>query len=376
MPVGSLKNTVYGLALPLAGKRFDWRYTQNTALASVLKKHHVMGTCIQRFENGKLTECHAAGYASLDKKAVQPDTVFRTASVAKMVSALLVFRLQTLGKLSVCEEVSDFLGFPVKNPFHPHLPVTLGMLLSHTSSLVDSPAYFASFSRLETLENLLKDPQTWSQKAPGTHFRYSNLAAGMVGCLLEKRFDLSFETLAQQYLFEPLHVKATFDLSSLDPSRTADSCRVLPFASAFSAAARISSARPLTEPDSQHHYLLASGSLFLTAEALAQLALTAWNGADGFLADGSLHQMQEPLMGWPDQTVAMHHGMGLLKLEDPSVSAKPLWGHQGFAYGAVNGVFFDEQGSGFAALNSGASERRIGHLSCLNRDLIRLWLAQ
>ena len=79
-------------------------------------------------------------------------------------------------------------------------------------------------------------------------------------------------------------------------------------------------------------------------------------------------------MGWPDRTVPMRHGMGLLKLEDSSVSPRPLWGHQGFAYGAVNGVFFDETGTGFVSLNSGASEQRTGHLACLNRDLIALWI--
>lgn len=46
------------------------------------------------------------------------------------------------------------------------------------------------------------------------------------------------------------------------------------------------------------------------------------------------------------------------------------FGGTGFAYGAVNGVFFDEQGSGFAMLNSGCSEQRTGHLALINRDLI------
>ena len=66
----------------------------------------------------------------------------------------------------------------------------------------------------------------------------------------------------------------------------------------------------------------------------------------------------------------MKHGMGLFQINDPVIYPKPLWGHQGFAYGAVNGVFFDQDGNGFAALNSGASEQRIGHLALINRDLI------
>ena len=375
MPVGSLKNTLYGLALPVLGKRCRWKKTNDCALTKVLRKHHVAGACIQRFECGKLTQCYTAGYASptMGRNPVTPETVFRTASIAKMVSALLVFRLQTLGKISVQQDVSELLGFRVRNPHHPEVPVTLAMLLSHTSSIVDSTAYFNSFSHPEKLENLLKDPETWSYQLPGTRFRYSNLAAGMVGCLLEKQFDSCLESLAQRELFEPLQVKATFDITRMQ-APPADSIRVLPYARAFDASTRMAAARPLDEADPAYHYLLASGSLYVTAEALAKLTLAAWNGAAGFLNEESLRQMQQPLMGWPDQTVAMRHGMGLLKLEDAAVANRPLWGHQGFAYGAVNGVFFDESGTGFVSLNSGASERRLGHLACLNRDLIGLWL--
>ena len=69
----------------------------------------------------------------------------------------------------------------------------------------------------------------------------------------------------------------------------------------------------------------------------------------------------------------MRH-MRLFTIDDAHISRKKLLGHQGFAYGAVNGLFFDEEGSGFVCLNSGASEQRFGHLAVINRDLIRLWM--
>ena len=72
----------------------------------------------------------------------------------------------------------------------------------------------------------------------------------------------------------------------------------------------------------------------------------------------------------------MRHGMGLLQLDDRRIFPRSLYGHQGFAYGAVNGVFVDEYGNGFASLNSGASEKRLGHLSCLNRYLIAACLPE
>lgn len=378
MPVGKLKNTAYGLALPILGKKCEWQPEKGNALEKVLHKHHAVGACIQRFEKGRLTDCHTVGYAVLDgeKRKVTHETVFRTASVAKMATALLVFRLQTQGKLHVQEDISDYLGYRVRNPHCPDAPITLGMLLSHTSGIVDSQAYFAAFLQPEPLRMLLEAPQAFLPVVPGMAFRYSNLAAGMIGCLLESRFGVCFEELAQKELFEPLGVKATFDASKLDAGKTADSFRVLPSARAFDAASRIRAAVPLDHPDPEMHYLLASGNLFLTAADLAKLTTTAWNGADGFLNEESVEMMHKPLLGWPQPEVRMRHGMGLFELDDRKISTKTLWGHQGFAYGAVNGVFFDAQGNGFACLNSGCSEKRLGHLALINRDLIRLWLKE
>ena len=384
MPAGNLKNTLYQLALPVLGLRSPIASVQggssdeNARLCRLLRSQHAVGACIQRFEKGRLTECFTAGNARMepDTQPVTAETVFRTASIAKMVTALLVFRLQTLGKLNVCEELSGFLGVPVQNPHYPQAPITLGMLLNHTSSIVDSPAYFASFQQPVSLTELLQNPASYSGSLPGLQFRYSNFAAGLIGCLLEKRFQQSFEQLAQEHLFHPLGVSATFDLSTLKEKPVADSWRVLPRERCFDAEKRMAAAISLDEPDPERHYLLASGSLFLTATDLAKLALTAWNGHDGFLSPECLSLMQTPTVPWPRQEVCLRHGMGLLKLDDQAIVKKPLWGHQGFAYGAVNGVFFDEEGSGFACLNSGVSEQRQGHLAVINRDLIRFFFGE
>ena len=384
MPAGNLKNTLYQLALPILGLRSPIASVQggsddeNARLCRLLRSQHAVGACIQRFEKGRLTECFTAGNARMEPSAqpVTAETVFRTASIAKMVTALLVFRLQTLDKLNVCEELSDFLGVPVQNPHYPQAPITLGMLLNHASSIVDSPAYFASFQQPVSLTELLQNPASYSGSLPGLQFRYSNFAAGLIGCLLEKCFHQSFEQLAQEHLFQPLGVSATFDLSTLKEKPVADSWRVLPRERCFDAKKRMTAAISLDEPDPERHYLLASGSLFLTATDLAKLALTAWNGHDGFLSPECLSLMQTPTVPWPRQDVCLRHGMGLLKLEDPAIVKKPLWGHQGFAYGAVNGVFFDEEGSGFACLNSGVSEQRQGHLAVINRDLIRFFFGE
>ena len=390
MPVGNRKNTLYNLALPLLGKRCQWKTVTREGVAardltrplqSVLKQNHVVGGCIQLIRNGRLAECYSAGNARLTPRlAVTPDTYFRTASVAKMACALLVMRLQTLGKLDVNEDISDLWGEKIRNPHHPETPIPLAALLSHTSGIMDSPLYFSSYQNAVTVSQILADGHCFAPRAPFERFQYSNFAAGLIGCLLEKRFGLSLEALARSILFTPLAADATFDLASLGGAAIANSYRVLPTsrAPAFDAPARFQATSPMDAPNPQTHFLLASGSLFITSQGLARLCLPLANlgqhEGNPYLDARALALMTTPTTDWPEPEVRMRHGMGLVEVDDPAIYPRRLHGHQGFAYGAVNGVFYDDQGNGFASLNSGANEARIGHLSCLNRALIRLCL--
>ncbi len=203
MPKGALKNTLYRLALPICGLRPAWQ--PESAAQRILWRRKAVGACLQRFEAGRLSECVACGAASLhpQRVPVAPDTVFRGASLAKMVTALLVFRLQTLGRLDVSEDARAFL--PLR---HAPRPVPLSTLLSHTSGIRDTAAYHAALGQSVPLERLLGPEAFWRE--PGEAFGYSNLAAGMIGSLLEAKLGESFETLMQRELFAPLGVEATF----------------------------------------------------------------------------------------------------------------------------------------------------------------------
>ena len=355
----------------MLGLRTDWK--PQSPLERALKRRHAVGATVQLMRGGALTECASVGYARLNP--VMPatnETIYRTASIAKLAAALLVMRLQTKGLLNVDEDISDFWGAPIRNPHCPDVPIPLASLMSHTSGLVDCAAYYDAFQTGAAVSDLLQSGACFAPRKPGERFVYSNFAAGLIGCLLEKRFGESLEALAQRELFGPLGVTATFALSTLAGKPVADSYRVLPpsRSPAFDAAGRITSAKSVLTPDPERHFLLAAGGLFLTAPDLAKLALLGLR--EPFLSADSLRRMKAPIAKWPDQRLRMTHGLGLLCLNDPSVYPRPLYGHQGFAYGAVNGVLLDEAGNGFVCLSSGASEQRLGHLSLLNADLSRL----
>ena len=62
------------------------------------------------------------------------ETPMRVASISKLVVAIGVMRLVEQGRLDLDADVSKYLGWKVRNPAHPEVPVTLRQLLSHTSS--------------------------------------------------------------------------------------------------------------------------------------------------------------------------------------------------------------------------------------------------
>lgn len=375
MPVGNVKNTLYSLALPLIGKRSRWKTVTGApekeakSIARIFKKHRVVGASLQRFEKGRLTWLCNAGFAG-EETPVSGDTLFRSASLAKTITALLVFRLQKKGLLDVREEVSAFLGYRVRNPHCPEAPITLAMLLSHTSSIKDSDEYYAKLHAPGQLPLLLSSPESYLPELPGGCFKYSNLGAGIIGCMLEKRFQMSIEELLKREL-EPLNAPVTFDITTLPKDLLADSWHVLPPRQGFCGRERFMRSFPIEKPDPDSHYLLAAGNAYLTAPALGRLALAMADPASDFLSPEGLSMMKTPLSRWPEDGVKMGHGMGLFKVEDDTVANRAVYGHQGFAYGAVNGLFFDDEGNGFACLNSGVSEARSGHLALFYRDLLR-----
>ena len=70
-------------------------------------------------------------------------------------------------------------------------------------------------------------------------------------------------------------------------------------------------------------------------------------------------------------------GIGTFIVRDAAISPRPLYGHQGLAYGAVHGLFFDpETKRGLAVLTTGASEARRGVLADLNFELLKKYVGE
>ncbi len=161
------------------------------------------------------------GTGSLPDKPVDARTLFRIASISKMMTTLGLMRLVEEGKVNLDADVSGYLGFRLRNPHFPDQPILLWHLLTHTSSLRDEAGY--SWGVDTALKNVLVpgarlygDGKMWASNAgPGAYFTYCNLGWGVIGTLMEKVTGERFDRLMRRLLIEPLGLHAGYNPSEL-----------------------------------------------------------------------------------------------------------------------------------------------------------------
>ncbi|MGN6655760.1 MAG: serine hydrolase domain-containing protein [Rhodanobacter sp.] len=164
------------------------------------------------FDRDGITDIRVHGLA--DKatgREVTADDPVRIASISKLVTTLGVMRLVETGKLDLDADASGLLGWRLRNPAFPQVPITLRLLLSHRSSLTDAAGYWQTPLGGE-LRDILKDPRAWdTTHAPGRYFRYTNLNFPLVAQIMERATGERFDQLMARLVLQPLGIDACFN---------------------------------------------------------------------------------------------------------------------------------------------------------------------
>ena len=162
--------------------------------------------------------------------AANRDTMYRIASISKLVTTLGVMRLVEEGKLALDADVSAHLGWSLRNPNFPDVPITLRMLLTHRASITDEAGYYWE----DKLNVNLKDVFTkdgarygkgdmWSKRAkPGDYFQYGNLNWGVIGTVMERASGERFDRLMRRVLFNPLSIRGGFNPAEMSAGDVAN----------------------------------------------------------------------------------------------------------------------------------------------------------
>jgi CubicO group peptidase (beta-lactamase class C family) len=96
--------------VPVTGKRISALEPFDSLITSFVETHRVPGAALAVSRGGKLVYARGFGYADRDKKeAVEPDSLFRIASVSKPVTAVAVMQLAERGEFKLDDKVVDLL---------------------------------------------------------------------------------------------------------------------------------------------------------------------------------------------------------------------------------------------------------------------------
>jgi CubicO group peptidase (beta-lactamase class C family) len=163
------------------------------------------------FDRSKVLRSKASGLADkASGRSLTTSDPVRVASVSKLVVALGVMRLVEQGKLDLDRDVSDWLGWRLRNPAFPDEKITLRLLLSHRSSLRDEVDYVVPLGK--DLRSVIADPKAFDpQHRPGSYFRYSNLGFPVIASAMELATGERFDRLMHRLVISPLGLDACFN---------------------------------------------------------------------------------------------------------------------------------------------------------------------
>ena len=113
------------------------------AITDVLQEFQAVGISAAVVKDGKIVYNKSIGYKDLETKTpLGNEDIMRIASISKSFTATSLLQLVDKGVISLDDDVSDLIGFQIRNPHHPDVPITLKMVLSHTASIKDKEDYF------------------------------------------------------------------------------------------------------------------------------------------------------------------------------------------------------------------------------------------
>ena len=139
--INDLKHSLRLIKLE-AGDSVEMQYVRQK-ISPVMEKYKAVGLAVAVVKNGRIVFSDSYGYKNLETgEKLKGGELFRIASISKSFTATAIMQLVDKEMLSLNEEVGDILGFKLRNPAFPDIPITVSMLLSHTSSLNDTQGYF------------------------------------------------------------------------------------------------------------------------------------------------------------------------------------------------------------------------------------------
>ena len=109
------------------------------AIEKLMQSKPVVGLSVAVVKDNKIIYNHSFGYKDLGQQLpLENQHIFRIASISKSFTTTAIMQLVAKKQLNLDQDVSELVGFKIRNPRFPNQVISLKMILSHRSSINDS----------------------------------------------------------------------------------------------------------------------------------------------------------------------------------------------------------------------------------------------
>ncbi|MBQ5828010.1 MAG: beta-lactamase family protein, partial [Bacteroidales bacterium] len=348
----------------------------NEEVAAIMERNNNVGLALVAVNNGQVVLNERYGVKDIEtQEPIAKDDIFRIASISKSFTATAIMQLVEQGKLDLQQDVSELVGFQVRNPKFPEKVITVEMLLSHTSSMNDANGYF-------TINAINPDSSAtwqtaWNAYEPGTGYEYCNLGFNTLGTILERISGERFDKYIVNHILNPIGVYGGYEVLSLDTTK---------FVNLYSWDSEKgeythSPAAYATREEEIKNYVFGhstavfspTGGLKISPEDLAkvmQMHMNLGTTPEGtqIISKESAEAMQSIVAPKTDEGDAYGYA---IRTSNQLLDGHTMIGHTGSAYGVYTSMFWDkDRNFGFIVMTNGCNRREDNNFMSIHRESV------
>src|SRR5690349_139935 len=215
--------------IPITGAAVPGMESYDQVIPSFMRTYAVPGAAVAVMRDGKLIYARGFGYADVESKTVvQPDALFRIASMSKPITAAAVMKLVEDGELTLDDRVAPLIAHLAPAPGATVDPrweqITIRHLLNHTggwdrnkpnggfdpmdrpgiaAAAVDAPAPASAETLIRYMKGMPLDFD------PGERWAYSNFGYCILGRVIERVSGMPYEAFVRTRVLQPVGADRT-----------------------------------------------------------------------------------------------------------------------------------------------------------------------
>ena len=330
------------------------------AIQSIMQSSPVVGLSVAVVKNNKVIYNHSFGFKDVEKQLpLTNQSIFRIASISKSFTTTAIMQLVAEKKIRLDQDISELVGFKVRNPAYPSTVITLKMALSHRSSINDSEGYF-SLDAIDPAKNP-NFAKCFNAYEPDKGYMYCNLNYNLAGSILEKVTGVRFDKYIQQQILQPLGLYGGYNVNELDSQLIAKIYEFNKETQGFTLSTNAYA--PRTEEINNYTMgrttpiFSPTGGMKISANDLAKYMIM--HSQLGKYKDGRI--ISKKLSQQMQEIISEEEGYGMaLETTTQLIAGKTMIGHTGVAYGLYSIMFFEpKEKIGFIVISNGCDTKTI-----------------